>query len=143
MIKRLIDVGIAVKDLEAAVRKYSEVLNMKPRILPPKHYAYSGLKGARFRIGEVTISLVASEKSDSPVAKFLETRGEGVNHISLEVTDIEQDMRDLAGKGVKFASGRPLAFSDGEVIFAHPKSLHGVQIAFVQAKPGIDLLTGA
>jgi methylmalonyl-CoA epimerase len=143
MIKRLIDVGIAVKDLEAAVRKYSEVLNMEPRILPPKHYAYSGLKGARFRIGEVTISLVASEKTDSPVAKFLETRGEGVNHISLEVTDIEQDMRDLAGKGVKFASDRPLAFSDGEVIFAHPKSLHGVQIAFVQAKPGIDLLTGA
>ncbi|TET87977.1 MAG: methylmalonyl-CoA epimerase [Dehalococcoidia bacterium] len=142
MIKRLIDVGVAVKDLDAAVKKYSEVLDVKPSILPPEHYAYPGLKGARFRIGEVTISLVASEKADGPVAKFLETRGEGLNHISLEVTDIEQDIRDLAGKGVKFASDRPLAFSDGEVIFAHPKSLHGVQIAFVQAKPGTDLLTG-
>jgi len=142
VIKRFIDVGIAVEDLDAAVKKYSEVLGVKPSMLPPEHYAYSGLKGARFRIGEVTISLVASEKADGPVARFLETRGEGLNHISLEVTDIEQDIRDLAGKGVKFASDRPLAFSDGEVIFAHPKSLHGVQIAFVQAKPGIDLLTG-
>jgi len=142
MIKRLIDVGIAVKDLDAAVRKYSEVLGVKPIILPPEHFAYPGLKGARFHLNEANISLVASEKTDSPVARFLETRGEGVNHISLEVTDIEHDMRDLAGKGVKFASDRPLAFSDGKVVFAHPKSLHGVQIAFVQAKPGIDLLKG-
>jgi methylmalonyl-CoA epimerase len=142
VIKRLIDVGVAVKDLDAAIRKYSEVLGVKPRILFPEHYAYPGLKGARFLIGQVTISLVASEKADSPVAKFLETRGEGVNHISLEVTDIEQDVGDLAGKGVKFASDRPLVFPDGEVIFAHPKSLHGVQIAFVQAKPGIDMLAG-
>jgi len=142
VIKRFIDVGIAVEDLDAAVKKYSEVLGVKPSMLPPEHYAYSGLKGARFRIGEVTISLVASEKADGSVVRFLETRGEGLNHISLEVTDIEQDMRDLAGKGVKFASDKPLAFSDGEVIFAHPKSLHGVQIAFVQAKPGMDLLTG-
>lgn len=142
MVKRFIDVGIAVKDFDAAIKKYSEVLGVKPSILPPGHYAYSSLKGARFRIGEATISLVASEKTDTPIAKFLENRGEGVNHVTFEVTDIEQDMRDLAGKGVKFASDRPLAFSDGEVIFAHPKSLHGVQIAFVQAKPGIDLLTG-
>jgi methylmalonyl-CoA/ethylmalonyl-CoA epimerase len=142
MIKRLIDVGIAVKNLDAAVRKYSEVLGVKARILPSEYYAYSELKGARFRIGEASISLVASEKTDSPVARFLETRGEGVNHISLEVTDIEHDMRDLAGKGVTFASDRPLTFSDGKVVFAHPKSLHGVQIAFVQAKPGIDLLKG-
>ncbi len=142
MIKRLLDVGVAVEDLDAATRKYSQVLGVKPRILLTEHYAYPGLKGARFCMGEATISLVASESVDSPVAKFLETRGEGVNHISLEVTDIEQDVGHLAGKGVKFTSDRPLVFSDGEVIFAHPKSLHGVQIAFVQAKPGIDLLTG-
>ena len=142
MVKRFIDVGIAVKDFDAAIKKYSEVLGVKPSILPPEHFAYPGLKGARFHLGGANISLVASEKAEGPLAKFLETRGEGVNHLSFEVTDIEQDMRDLAGKGVKFASDRPLAFSDGEVIFAHPKSLHGVQIAFVQAKPGIDLLTG-
>lgn len=138
MVKRFIDVGIAVKDLDAAIKKYSEVLGVKPSILPPGHYAYSGLKGARFRIGEATISLVASEKTDTPIAKFLESRGEGVNHVTFEVTDIEQDMKELTEKGVKFVSDKPLAFSDGEVIFAHPKSLHGVQIAFVQAKPDID-----
>ena len=101
---------------------------------PPEHYAYPGLKGARFSVGEVAISLVASEEASSPIARFLETRGEGVNHISLEVGDIEQAMTDLASKGVRFVTDKPLAFSDGKVVFAHPKSLHGVQIAFVQTQ---------
>jgi len=60
-----------------------------------------------------------------------------------EVTDIEQDMRDLTGKGVKFVSEKPLAYVAGEINFGHPKSLHGVQIAFAQHKPGWEsLLTG-
>jgi len=109
-------------------------LGVQPTMYPPEHYAYPGLKGARFGIGEVAISLVASEEAGSPIARFLETRGEGVNHISLEVADIEQAMTDLASKGVRFATDKPLAFSDGKVVFAHPKSLHGVQIAFVQTQ---------
>ena len=111
-----------------------------PVWLPPEHYAYPGLKGARFRLGEVAISLVASEEASSPIARFLAVRGEGINHISLEVTDIEQDMKDWAAKGVRFTSDAPLGFSDGQVIFAHPQSLHGVQIALVQAKPDTDVL---
>jgi len=129
-----------VRDLDAAVKRYSEVLGVPPSPLPPERYAYSGLRGARFRLGKVAISLVASEEADSPIAKFLAARGEGVNHVSLEVTDIEQDIKDWAAKGIRFATDVPLNFSDGQVIFAHPKSLHGVQIALVQAKPDADVL---
>jgi methylmalonyl-CoA epimerase len=129
-----------VRDLEAAVKRYCEVLGVSPSPLPPEYYVYSGLKGARFRLGKVAISLVASEEADSPIAKFLAVRGEGVNHISLEVTDIEEDMKDWAAKGVRFASDAPLDFSGGKVIFAHPRSLHGVQIALVEAKPDTDVL---
>ncbi len=126
--------------LDEAVEKYAAVLDRMPVWLPPEHYAYPGLKGARFRLGEVAISLVASEEASSPIARFLAVRGEGINHISLEVTNIEQDMRDWAAKGVRFATDKPLDFSGGKVIFARPGSLHGVQIALVEAKPGTDVL---
>jgi methylmalonyl-CoA/ethylmalonyl-CoA epimerase len=129
-----------VRDLDVAVKRYSEVLGVPPSLLPPERYAYSGLRGVRFRLGKVAISLVASEEADSPIARFLAARGEGANHISLEVTDIEQDMKDWAAKGVRFVTDAPLNFSGGKVIFAHPRSLHGVQIALVEAKPDTDVL---
>jgi len=140
MIRRFIDVGIAVSNLDSAVEKYSQVLGVRPIMLGPEHYVYPGLKGARFYQGNATISLVASENADSPISKFIKTRGEGINHISLEVTDLEQDMKDFTEKGIAFLSRKPLSFPDGKVVFTHPKSTHGVQIAFVQANPGVDLL---
>jgi methylmalonyl-CoA epimerase len=141
MIRRFIDIGIAVRDLDSAVERYSQVLSIRPRMLGPDHYVYPGLKGARFYLGNATISLVASEDADSPIAKFISTRGEGINHISLEVTDLEQDMKDFTEKGMAFLSRKPLSFPEGKAVFAHPKSTHGVQIAFVEADQGIDLLS--
>jgi methylmalonyl-CoA epimerase len=138
--KRFIDVGIAVNNLEAAVATYSRVLGVTPRMLTHTDYAYPGLKGSRFYLGNATISLIASDDPQSPIARFLETRGEGINHLTLEVTNLEEDIAHLAKQGVEFLTEKPLDFPEGGVIFAHPRSLHGVQIAFVQPKPGIDLL---
>ena len=140
MIKRFIDVGIAVKNLETAVATYSGVLGVTPRMLAHTDYAYPGLKGARFYLGNATISLVASDDPRSPIAKFIETRGEGINHLTLEVTNLEEDIAHLAGQGIEFLTEKPLDFPEGRVIFAHPRSLNGIQIAFVQPKPGVDLL---
>lgn len=140
MIKRFIDVGIAVKNLKAAVATYAEVLGVTPRMLAHTDYAYPGLKGARFYLGNATISLVASDDPRSAIAKFIETRGEGINHLTLEVTDLEDDIAHLAKQGVESLTDQPLDFPEGRVIFAHPRSLHGIQIAFVQPKPGVDLL---
>ncbi len=140
MITRFIDVGIAVRDLDAAIRTYSAILGSKPRLLSSNHYAYPGLKGARFYMANATISLVASDDPRSTIARFLETRGEGVNHLTLEITNIDEDISDLAGSGVEFLTKEPLDFPEGRVIFAHPRSLHGVQIAFVQSNEGVELL---
>ena len=140
MIRQFIDVGIAVKNMETAVATYSSALGVMPRMLTQTDYAYPGLKGARFYLGNATISLVASDDPHSTIARFIERRGEGVNHLTLEVSDIEDDIVNLAHQGVQFLTERPLHFPEGRVIFAHPKSLHGVQIAFVQPNPGVDLL---
>ena len=140
MVKRFIDVGIAVKDLESAVATYSAVLGASPRILTHTDYAYPGLKGARFYLGNATLSLVASDDPRSTISKFTYRRGEGVNHLTFEVTDIADDILCLAANDVEFLTARPMDFPEGKVIFAHPRSLHGVQIAFVQPSAGVDLL---
>jgi methylmalonyl-CoA epimerase len=140
MVKRFIDVGIAVKNLEAAVATYSKVLGVRPRMLTHTDYAYPGLKGARFYLGNATISLVASDDTNSTIARFIESRGEGVNHLTLEAANLEDDAVRLTENGVEFITAKSLDFPDGRVIFAHPRSLHGVQIAFVQPNPGVDLL---
>ncbi len=141
MIIRFIDVAIAVKDLDAAIQTYSAILHTKPRMLSSKDYVYPGLKGARFYMSNAAISLIATDNPQSPIARFLEMRGEGINHLTLEVTSLEEDIARLAGSGVGFLTERPSEFPEGSVIFAHPRSLHGVQVAFVQPKPGVDLLS--
>ncbi len=140
MVKRFIDVGIAVANLEASAATYSRVLGITPRMLTHTDYAYPGLKGARFYLGNATISLVASDDPRSTIARFIQTRGEGINHLTLEVANIEDDIVRLTEEGVEFLTEKPLDFPEGRVIFAHPRSLHGVQIAFVQPNPGLDLL---
>jgi methylmalonyl-CoA epimerase len=143
LIQRFIDVGIAVKNLETAVATCSTVLGVMPRMLGHTDYAYPALKGARFYLGNATISLVASDDHRSPIARFLDTRGEGINHLTLEVTDLDEDIAHLAKQGVEFLTDQPLDFPEGRVIFAHPRSLHGVQIAFVKPNPDVDLLQQA
>lgn len=140
MVKRFIDVGIAVANLEASAATYSRVLGITPRMLTHTDYAYPGLKGARFYLGNATISLVASDDPRSTIARFIQTRGEGINHLTLEVANIEDDIVRLTEEGVEFLTEKPLDFPEGRVIFAHPRSLHGVQIAFVQPNAGLDLL---
>ena len=71
MIRRFIDIGIAVRDIDSAVEEYSQVLGVRPRMLGPEHYVYPGLKGARFYLANATISLVTSKDADSPISKFI------------------------------------------------------------------------
>ena len=136
MIKRLIGVNIAVKDLDAAVKRYEDVLGIKPQFLKPEDFALPGIKGAFFRVGDGLINLLTSEQPETSIAKFLETRGEGLFLIELEVTDAEQATKELLEKGVKLVSDKPLPFEGGKVNFSHPKSMHGVMMAFAQLWSG-------
>ena len=136
MIRRLFGINIAVRDLDTAAKKYSEVLGIKPRPFKPEEFAFPGLKGVMFRLGEVAINLIASEQPDTSIARFVESKGEGVFLISLEVDDVEQKLKELPTKGVQLVTDKPLPFAGGRVIFSHPKSMHGVQMEFIQPQPG-------
>jgi methylmalonyl-CoA/ethylmalonyl-CoA epimerase len=136
MITRLFEVAIAVKDFDAAVKKFTDVLGVEPIFVKEESMPTPGDRCASFPVGDVVIAILSPRQPDSPVAKFLEARGEGVFVVDLEVTDIEETMRELGEKGVEFASDRPVPYGYGKLNFANPKSMHGVLFAFAQHDEG-------
>lgn len=136
MEKRLMSITIAVKDLDAAIAKYESVLGVKPQHIKPEDYAFPGMKGASFRVGDAMLTLMASDQPDTSIYKFVENKGEGIFLISIEVPDVAQTAKELLQKGIRLVSEKPMAFSGGTVIFVHPKSMHGVQVEFTQLVKG-------
>ncbi len=134
MIKRLLAITVAVKDFDEAVKKYTEFLGIKPRILGPESFPFPAPRAAAFELGGVFIVLETSDQPGNPVAKVLETRGEGVFNVGLEVTNIEQDIEACKAKGLKLVSDKPLETEEFRVTWVHPKSMHGVQWALTQYK---------
>ncbi|MDY6912166.1 MAG: VOC family protein [Chloroflexota bacterium] len=132
MIERFYGFNIAVKDLDEAVKKYSAVFGVEPRYFEEKDFAFPGLKGAQLMIGDVGINILESMTPDTSIAKFVENKGEGVFLVSVLVDDAEKTMEELAPKGVKFVSEKPLPSNLGKVAFGHPKSMNGVQWEFLQ-----------
>lgn len=119
-------VGVAVKSLDEAVHVYRDVLGFK---LEGIHVLKERkVKAAFFSTGGQTrIELLEPLGSDSPVAKFLETRGEGVQHIAVRVQDIEAALEKLKKKGATLVDEKPTIGAEGARIgYVHPKSTRGV-----------------
>jgi len=132
MITNVYGVNIAVKDLDAAVKKYSALLGVQPEWTKPEDFAFPGLKGAVLKVAGVSINLISSNNPETSIYKFVESRGEGVFLLSFQVNDLENDMKKFEQVGVKLVSPTAMAYSGGKVNFGHPKSLHGVQMEFIQ-----------
>lgn len=131
MIKRVHHVAIAVKNLDEALQLYDNLFGAKPSKI--ETLPQQGVKAALLPMAEGgEIELLEPIDPESGVAKFLESRGEGIHHICLEVENVDQELRTLADKGVQLIDkeGRPgLA---GRVGFLHPKSTKGVLIELAQ-----------
>ena len=124
-------IGIAVKDLEAANRTYAALLGIA-------HYKTEtveseGVDTSFFRVGESKIELLAATREDSPIAKFLEKRGEGIHHIAFEVKDIRAELKRLKSEGFVLLNEEPKKGADNKLVaFLHPKSANGVLVELVQ-----------
>jgi len=134
MIKRFLQVSIAVQDLDAAIEKYSNVLGTTPTFVKPEAVMFPGVKAAVFLVGDVAITLIASERDDSLVAEVLKTRGEGIFLMCFEVSDVEQHMKELVERGVRFLKDQPSPYptGNGKSNYGLPDSLHGVYVGFAQ-----------
>jgi methylmalonyl-CoA/ethylmalonyl-CoA epimerase len=131
MLNRIYHLGYAVEDIEAASRFYSENFGAEPT--EPEVVEEQGIVATMFRVGESMIELVQPTRPDSPVARFLERRGEGVHHVAYEVEDLEAALRELKRNGVELVDEKPSAGAGGtRVAFVHPKSAFGVLTELVE-----------
>ena len=129
--RKIEHIGIAVKDL-----KVSNVLFEKLCGQPPyKHEEVlsEGVKTSFFMNGPNKIELLEATNSDSPIAKFLEKKGEGVHHIAFDVEDIYAEISRLKEEGFVVLNEAPKNGADNKlVVFLHPKSTNGVLIELCQ-----------
>lgn len=131
MIKKLDHIGVAVKDLAAALRFYEETLGLQN--VHTEVIEEQGVRVAMLPVGESRIELLEPLGPTSPVAKHIESRGEGIQHIAIEVDDIKAHLEDLAGKGAVLIDKQPRIGAHGKKIaFLHPKSTHGVLLELCQ-----------
>ena len=126
-------IGIAVKSIEEALKFYSERLGLKSREVV--EVQEQRVKVIALQIGESKIELLESTSPDSPIAKFLKMRGEGIHHIAFEVTDIEKRLKELKEKGIRLIDESPrLGAHNTRIAFIHPKSTQGVLIELVERR---------
>jgi methylmalonyl-CoA/ethylmalonyl-CoA epimerase len=124
-------VGIAVRDLDAAVLQYREAFGIDP--VHRERVDDQGVDEVLFKVGTSYIQLLGALNPDTPVGKFLERRGEGVHHIGYRVSDIVQTIDRLRAADVRLVDDAPRPGSRGTMVaFAHPKGFRGVLVELVQ-----------
>jgi methylmalonyl-CoA epimerase len=124
-------VGIAVRDLEAAVAEYGRAFAVEP--VHRERVEDQGVDEVLFRVGTSYIQLLGSLGPDTPVGKFLDRRGEGVHHVGYRVRDLAGVLEQLKAAGVPLVDDAPRPGSRGTTVaFAHPKGFRGVLVELVQ-----------
>lgn len=130
-LKKIEHIGIAVKDLEAASALYEKLLGRE--CYKVESVKSEGVRTAFFEVGESKIELLEAMSEDSPIARFIEKRGEGIHHIAFEVDDLKAEAERLRSEGFRVLSDEPRPGADNkQVLFLHPKSSHGVLIELCQ-----------
>lgn len=135
---RAIDhVGIAVHDLDASIAWYVEKFGM--RVLHIEDNEDQGVREAMLEVGDhgPKLQLLAPLRSDSPIAKFLESHGEGLQQLAYAVDDVEDAAATLRARGVEPLYDKPRrGTADSRVNFVHPKSAGGVLVELVEEADG-------
>lgn len=132
--RKIEHIGIAVKDLEAANALFEKLLgtpSYKEEEVPSE-----GVRTSFFRAGPNKVELLQATAEGSPIAGFIDKRGEGVHHIAFEVEDIKAEVQRLKAEGFQVLNEEPRKGADNKlVVFIHPKSCNGVLIELCQEDP--------
>jgi methylmalonyl-CoA/ethylmalonyl-CoA epimerase len=129
--RKIEHIGIAVRDLEASNLIFEKLFGAPA--YKQEEVASEGVKTSFFMNGPNKIELLEATQPDSPIAKFLEKKGEGIHHIAFDVEDIEQEIIRLKGEGFVVLNEVPKKGADNKwVAFLHPKSTNGVLIELCQ-----------
>jgi len=132
-IERIEHIGIAVGNLDEAIRFYEKVLNLTCYAI--EEVADQKVRTAFFKVGETKIELLESTDLEGPIGKFIEKKGEGLHHIAFAVDNIEQALTETESKGVRLIDQTPRNGAEGlRIGFLHPKNTMGVLTEFCSTK---------
>lgn len=124
-------IGIAVNDLDSAILIYEKLFGAPS--YKQEGVSSEGVKTAFFKNGPNKIELLEATNPESPIAKFLEKKGEGIHHIAFDVDDILAEISRLKKEGFIVLNEVPTKGADNKLVaFLHPKSTHGVLIELCQ-----------
>ncbi len=124
-------IGIAVKNLDASTSIFEKLFAQKS--YKREEVESEGVLTEFFQIGPNKIELLEATKPDSPIAKFIEKKGEGIHHIAFDVTDIYAEMSRLESEGFTLLNKEPKKGADNKLVcFVHPKDANGVLIELCQ-----------
>lgn len=130
-VKRIDHVGIAIADVAAARKVYEDLLGLT---LTREEVVHDqGVRTYFYPVAGVKLELLESITPDGPIARYLEKRGAGMQHLAVEVDDIEAAIAELKAKGVRMLDETPRkGVEDSRIAFVHPKDTHGVLLELVQ-----------
>lgn len=124
-------IGIAVKNLDTSTLIFEKLFATKA--YKREIVESEGVNTEFFQVGPNKIELLEATKDDSPIAKFIDKKGEGIHHIAFEVTDIISEMKRLASEGFTLLNAEPKKGADNKLVcFVHPKDANGVLIELCQ-----------
>lgn|SRR5690606_4460627 len=133
MINKIEHIGIAVKNIQESNRLFEKLFGKS-------HYKIEtvqseGVSTSFFMLGDTKIELLEATSSDSPIAKFIEKRGEGIHHIALHVENINTEIQRLQNEGFTLINKTPKDGADNkQIAFLHPKSTNGILVELCQEK---------
>ncbi len=117
--------GIAVKSFDEAIPFYENILGFKCYAI--EEVAEQKVKTAFFKVGQTKIELLEATSDDSPIAKFIEKRGEGIHHMAYHVNGVAESLKELDAKGIRLIDKTPRKGAEGlDIAFVHPKAAFGV-----------------
>ncbi len=124
-------IGIAVKNLEESNNLFQKLFGKPP--YKQEEVLSEGVRTSFFQTGTNKIELLEATNSDSPIAKFLEKKGEGIHHIAFDVSDIFSEIERLKAEGFVLINEIPRKGADNKLVaFLHPKNTNGVLIELCQ-----------
>ena len=117
--------GIAVKSLDEAIPFYENTLGLKCYAI--EEVAEQKVRTAFFKVGQTKIELLEATDPESAIAKFIDKKGEGIQHVAFAVEGLQDNLDELASKGVRLIDAQPRKGAEGlNIAFVHPKSTFGV-----------------
>jgi methylmalonyl-CoA/ethylmalonyl-CoA epimerase len=133
LIKRITEIGVAVKSLNDSGDRLHEILGARGgTVLKAQEY---GMVAQMFRIGNIEFELMEPANQDGLIAQFLEKRGEGLHHIAFEVEDINESLNWIKRNNLRIITEQPVSIDNLKAAFLHPGSFGGVLIELIEGTP--------